>query len=109
MKVTLQQKRKIIREAKKDVIEWNGQFLCIVLSNEIMNVLKIECRQKPELIAKIFPRFTLKNAQRKCFADEQTMMDTPYAWWETHNVESRIQFLDYLLTGKLPAKKKVKK
>ena len=109
MKVTLQQKRKIIREAKKDVIEWNGQFLCIALSNEIMSVLKIECRQKPELIAEIFPRFMLKNARRKCFADEQTLTDEPYAWWETYNVKSRIQFLDYLLTGKLPAKKRGKK
>jgi hypothetical protein len=107
MKVTLKQKKQIIKETKKCVKNFNAKFLCFNLTQRIKEILSIDCHYSPEEIQAIFPRFTWKNANRY-FADEQTRKNSP-AWWDSNEIKKRLQFLDYILTGKLPSKKKVKK
>lgn len=102
--ITLKQKEKIIKRAKIELEEWD--FLCVAINRAIRYVTGTSDNTNLREIKKIFPRFLRSIARKHFHAHERGS-----SWWgEMHGREKklRLQFLDYLLTGKLPKKSKVK-
>ena len=106
MKITLKQKRKIIREAIKE-LKLDETYLCHILGEAIEKVLGIQKDSvyQYKSVQKYIPKF------QKSVAIKYFNAKRHYVWWETDEVGQalRLAFLKYLLTGKLPAKKRGKK
>ena len=107
MKITKQQREKVIKEIMKQVKEANmwDIFLCMAFSRKLNETIDGTYNVSPRMIQKYIPRFKQSTAKKYFKANGH------FAWWGLGKKKNRIQclkFLRYLLTGKLPIKRKKK-
>jgi hypothetical protein len=96
-KLTYKQKKAIIERAKNALINEE----CCGCCSAVCDALDYLIPQRVLDINDVFPRFKRDIANKHFRGSEKNMF-----WWRIGNIKSRLVFLDYVLTGKLPKKAK---
>lgn len=105
MKISEEQRRAIIKEAIVTLKSGEQPFLCCALSAAIGSILSVKFLRSSKFIRKYIPEF------KQSTAIEYFYGCGDFAWWgiQRKDKKSRLRFLRYLLTGKLPNKKTAKR